>query len=190
VLVGVLALGLWLRGAFGRLVRRRRAGARARRAIAGENRSEVLLRRQGYTIVERQPRRQVVLLVDEEPHPVDVRADWLVERDGRRFVADTKTGRLAPSIDHAPTRRQLLEYRLVYDVVGVLLIDAEANEVHAVTFPGLPGAPPPNAFVRPLLALLTLAVLVVGWARWHGGKEADHAPTEPSARAARAPTSR
>ena len=33
-------------------------------------------------------------------------------------VAEVKTGRLAPRIDTPATRRQLLEYRLAFDVDG------------------------------------------------------------------------
>jgi hypothetical protein len=158
-----LALGMFLRGAVAGRLRKHRAGVRARRAVAGEDRSEALLRRRGYTVLERQPRRRFVILVDDCPHAIEVRADWLVERDGARFVADTKTGRVAPSVEHAPTRRQLLEYRLVYDVSGVLLIDAEANEVRSVLFPGLPPRGS-GAGTRRLVPLLIGCILGLGLA--------------------------
>ena len=63
------------------------------------------------------------------------RADYLVARNVERYVAEVKTGRLAPRIDTATTRRQLLEYRLAFDVDGVLLVDAESAKVHRIVFP-------------------------------------------------------
>ena len=35
---------------------------------------------------------------------------------------------------HAPTRRQLLEYSIAFDVHGVLLVDVEADRVARVEF--------------------------------------------------------
>ena len=41
-------------------------------------------------------------------------------------------------ITHRATRRQLLEYAAVFDVDGVLLVDAEGGRIHRVEFPGRP----------------------------------------------------
>ena len=70
---------------------------------------------------------------------VELRADFLCSRNGRRFVADAKTGRDATGVGCAATRRQLLEYRLAYPVDGVLLVDAERDQVLRVEFEA-PGA--------------------------------------------------
>ena len=67
---------------------------------------------------------------------IALRADLLVERGGRRYVAEVKTGEAAPSLATAATRRQLLEYLIAYRVDGVLLVDAERGSVHEVEFPG------------------------------------------------------
>lgn len=158
VVVAIAAAGAWLSRTLEAANRRRRATIRSRRAVDGENRSEALLARAGYVVLVRQPRLVFALLLDGAPRTVDLRADWLVERDGRRFVADTKTGARAPSLDHAPTRRQLLEYRVAYDVDGVLLIDAETNTVHEVRFPALERPPA----TRPFTSLLPWVLLLVG----------------------------
>jgi hypothetical protein len=126
-----LAYARWLPG-------RRLRVARARGAD-GELRAEPLLRRLGYAVVARQAPVTYDVAVDGAWCAVELRADFLVERDGRRFVAEVKTGRAAPRIDTPATRRQLLEYRVAFDVAGVLLVDVDAGEVHAVEFP-LPGA--------------------------------------------------
>jgi hypothetical protein len=122
-----LALRGWLR-------RRRLASARERGAL-GEVRAEALLRRLGYTILGRQVGVTYGLGVDGERVPVDLRADYVVAEGGRRYVAEVKTGVFAPRIETAATRRQLLEYRIAFDVDGVLLVDADAERVRLIEFP-------------------------------------------------------
>jgi hypothetical protein len=127
VVVVVLLLGqrAWLR-----------AGRRARQrhALACEDRAGDLLRSLGFDIVGRQVRTSFVLTVDGAPIVVELRADYVVSLDDRRFVAEVKSGRIAPRIETAATRRQLLEYRFAFDVDGVLLVDAEAERVSEIVF--------------------------------------------------------
>lgn len=151
LLVGVAALAVlvalatMLHGALDRATRRRELRRRRERGMAGEARAEALLRALGYSVVGRQVAARYGLDVDGDLVAVDLRADYLVERDGRRYVAEVKTGRLAPRLDTPATRRQLLEYRVAFDVRGVLLVDADTGAVRAVTFPLPAGAPPPGA---------------------------------------------
>jgi hypothetical protein len=144
-------LRLWLRGALAR----RSLRARCDRAALGEARAEGLLRRLGYDVLGRQAAGSWVVEVDGRELVVGVRADYLVERGGRRLVAEVKTGRAAPHVESSATRRQLLEYRFAFDVDGVLLVDAEADVVREVVFP-LPVAPasPSRA---PLVAVCAFA---------------------------------
>jgi len=127
----LLAFRVWWESGRGR----RRAQVRARRAGDGENDAEALLIEEGYTIVDRQVRCLWWMIVDGEEEEVELRADLLVEKDGERFVAEVKTGIHAPDPNFAPTRRQLLEYRLAYDPYGILLVDMEREEIMEVSFP-------------------------------------------------------
>jgi hypothetical protein len=131
----------------------------ADRAKHGEARAEVLLRAAGYSIVARQAVGSWTVLSNGAPFAVDLRADYLVSRDRRRFVAEVKTGRLAPRLDTAATRRQLLEYRFAFDVDGVLLVDADAERVSSIEF-GAPAARTGRSAFSPawLLALVIGAV--------------------------------
>ena len=45
-----------------------------------------------------------------------------------------KTGPRATRITTAATRRQLLEYRVAYDVNGVLLVDMDKEQIHEIGF--------------------------------------------------------
>ncbi len=141
LLVGALVVALLLvvvqtaRLAFARSLPRRRLQAARVAGADGEARAEPLLRSLGYAIVARQAPATYDLTVDGEPCAVALRADLLVERGGRRFVAEVKTGRLAPRLETPATRRQLLEYRVAFDVDGVLLVDVDAGRVHTLEFP-------------------------------------------------------
>jgi hypothetical protein len=124
---GGLALRRWLDGRY-----RRRRGARAQRA---ERDAAALLEATGFELLGRQQRQRWALEVDGRAVEFTLIADYLVERGGRRWVAEVKTGERALDLRHGPTRRQLLEYRQAFGVDGVLLVDAEGNSVQRVCFP-------------------------------------------------------
>lgn len=128
VLVVVLLRGWW---------RRARIHARSRRAYRGEREAAALLRARGYTIVQAQAAAEYPVTIDGATVVAGLRADYIVSKNGARFVAEVKTGEHAPSIETAATRRQLLEYEVAFGVDGVLLVDGERGRVHAVAFPTL-----------------------------------------------------
>lgn len=132
---------LWLRGEPSRRARRRVA-----RAIQGEVEGESFVREMGYRVLAVQPEYTWQLLVDGRPARVVLRPDLLVERDGRRYVADVKTGNSAPDPLSSATRRQLLEYLLACKVHGVLVVDIEARRIRSLVFPlgGRPSSAPPT----------------------------------------------
>ena len=113
----------------------RRARARVRRARTGEGDAEKLLQNHGYAVEDNQCRGEVVVKVDGQIRQFEVRADFLVWRQGRRFVAEVKTGDKVIELSHGSTRRQLLEYRRAFDVDGVLLVLPERGLIHHVDFP-------------------------------------------------------
>lgn len=115
-----------------------RLGRNRRRGASAERLAERLLAAAGYTIVAGQQTMTGTLLVDGEPLEFDVRADAIVERDGRRLVAEVKSGEVAV-LTHRATRRQLLEYAWVFRLDGVLLVDTAERRIRRVDFPRLLG---------------------------------------------------
>jgi hypothetical protein len=102
--------------------------------------------------------------VDGAIVPVDLRADYVVEHGGRRYVAEVKSGVFAPRLETAATRRQLLEYRIAFAVDGVLLVDAEEGRVRRVEFP-LPLRAPRGGRLAWLLVGVAAGVLVMAACR-------------------------
>jgi len=130
LVLALLILGWWR--AHTRVARANRH--RQRRARSGEDRAEALLRARGYRILDRQVTARWTLFVDGEPHEVSCRADLLVTRRAQRFIAEVKTGDLAPDPTFPATRRQLLEYQRAFPVDGVLLVDMARQAIHRVSW--------------------------------------------------------
>lgn len=144
VLVALLAIACVAAGAWGALWlrrwwRRRALLRRMRRARHGEERAGDWLEAHGFTVLDRQVTRSGMLMVDGEPAPFLVRADYLVERDGVRAVVEVKTGAVANAAAR-DTRRQILEYAWVYGVDEVHLFDADAQRLQRIAV-GAPEAP-------------------------------------------------
>ncbi len=103
--------------------------------MRGEQEAELLLEREGYEILERQLSEEWLFLCDSKETSFQLRADLLVRKDDRDYIAEVKTGDKAPDLKNAATRRQLLEYALAYDSPTILLVDVERGTIHEVYFP-------------------------------------------------------
>lgn len=128
-----VGVGVWLSAQWQQWVIRRRE----RIADKGEVDAVRLLKRAGYKIVGQQVARRWSLDLDGESVSFEVRADLLVEKKGKILVAEVKTGGRAPDPLYPATRRQLLEYLLVFGGDRILLVDMDARRIHEVVFPDL-----------------------------------------------------
>jgi len=138
---------------------------RARRGLRGEKQAEALLERHGYRVLDRQIAGGYEADLDGESRQVALSADLLVERQGRRLIAEVKTGPKAARFEHADTRRQLLEYQLAFGGDAVLLVDPERETIQEVRFP-LRAAQTENAKSFGALWLWTVLgaiALALGW---------------------------
>ncbi len=109
--------------------RSRRLGRR------GEAHARALLAAAGYAIRDDQCARRYSVRIDGKERLVDLRADFVVERRGETFVAEVKGGTVVNDPLHTPTRRQLLEYEVAFEVDGVLLVDTPNRKILRVEFP-------------------------------------------------------
>ena len=109
-------------------------GSRGRsRGVTGERRAERLLTKAGYRVVDRQVAGQAHVFIDGRRYGVTVHADLAVERDGKRYLVEVKTGQgRRATID--TTRRQLLEYAQVFGAQEQILVDADAGAIHTIRF--------------------------------------------------------
>ena len=112
----------------------RRAGRRhQRRGSRHERVGARLLKKRGYAVVGEQVAGLAHVIVDGERLETTIYADFVVEKRGARYVAEVKGGALR-SATRERTRRQLLEYGLVFDVDGLLLVDVIEKSVVEISF--------------------------------------------------------
>lgn len=102
-----------------------------------ERRALSFLKKHNYRVVSEQRAGTYAVLIDDSPAQIVLRADFIVEKRGRRYVAEVKSGAQSAKVTERATRRQLLEYLLAFDVEGVLLVDMHDARIKRVEFPNL-----------------------------------------------------
>ena len=108
---------------------------RKRTGKRGEAKAIKLLAKHGYKIVQSQVTLPGHLYVDDDRMDFDVRPDYLVEREGVRYLAEVKTGGAA-KVGNRSTRRQLLEYARLASTDTIVLVDATTGTVRKIRFEG------------------------------------------------------
>ena len=98
-----------------------------------EKKAIKLLKKNGYTIESFQTTAKGKLLQDNEIVNFFIRADLIVSKDKKKFIAEVKSGKAA-SIEEINTRRQLLEYSKVFNNKNLILIDTEKNKIKKIEF--------------------------------------------------------
>lgn len=158
VFTAVAAIVVWHFAArHWRTARRRKRAYRARR---GELVARDLLEQWGFTVLAAQVPAVCEYWCDGRMLEASLRADYLVERRSRRYVAEVKTGSVVTSLDHAPTRRQLLEYQIAYRTEGVLLVNVERGELQNVRFHASQRS---SGVIAPLVIGGLLGAAMTGW---------------------------
>jgi hypothetical protein len=168
----LMVLGAALESWWRRTREKSRARAAVKRGLKGERDAEKLLKKLGYTLLARQAPASYGVLVDGEPQAVQLSADFLVELNGKKLVAEVKTGK-AVKLEVAETRRQMLEYQLAFGVDALLLVDMEAKTVKTVRFP-LPKAKSAAAVAAKRMTVRwAMIALVTGTLAWLLARPAD-----------------
>lgn len=123
---------LVLRSAAGRRIARHR-----RQGVGAELAAKKLLKGAGFRTIQEQVTGGYQMLVDGAGTSVHLRADFLVERYRKRYIAEVKSGFESSKVTTRATRRQLLEYCLAFDVQGILLVDMHRSQILEISFPSM-----------------------------------------------------
>jgi len=115
-------------------IRRFKLKRQSKTSRRAESVAQHFLEQQGYKIIATQQRVPIVTKVDGREYQNHVKADFIVQKNGLKYVADVKTGAQVKKPTNADIRRQLLEYYLIYRTDGVLLVDMENNKIHNIEF--------------------------------------------------------
>lgn len=132
-ILGIIVGGFLLYNIF-KILRKKRLRKRMNRARKAEGRALKFLNASGYEILDVQKRVPFVTFVDGKPYKNSIQADYVVTKDGLRYVVEVKTGEEATQVTNTQTRRQLLEYYLIYRPDGILLLDMESQVIREVNF--------------------------------------------------------
>lgn len=106
---------------------------RFRRGEIAEKNAVKFLRHRGYRILAAQLQETIVVYVDGIPQKSTVRADFLVRRGWKTYIVEVKSGQQG-TVRLPHVRRQLLEYKLVYQPDGILLLDMEHRDLQEIRF--------------------------------------------------------
>ncbi len=126
-------LGAWLLRALTRAKKTRALKMISERAKIGESEAATLLQKQGYRILEEQARMPVEMMIGGERYESFIKADFIVEKNHKRYLAEVKTGKQAnPRLPNV--RRQLFEYQNLFETDGILFIDMNNYDIIEVSF--------------------------------------------------------
>ncbi|MCR4430708.1 MAG: hypothetical protein NUV45_06795 [Tepidanaerobacteraceae bacterium] len=133
-IISGIIIGAIITVSYLRYIKKLKTNKRINRAKKSEIKAVELLKKNGFEIIDIQKENTYTVFVDDKPYKATVKADMIVKKGNKTFVAEVKSGESAPSLKSIDTRRQLLEYYLVYKPGGLLLIDMEKNKIRKVEY--------------------------------------------------------
>lgn len=89
----------------------------------------------GYEIIDYQPELFYSYKLNGKTIEKKIRPDFLVTKGNKLSYLEVKSGKAAPDVDFAPTRRQLLEYAIASGESDMLLLNMENESFERVQFP-------------------------------------------------------
>lgn len=135
----------------------------AKRAQAGETGAEKLLRQHGYTILDAQVKQPVGMTVNGRRYESFIKIDYLVQRGGRVYLVEVKTGKQA-NVLLPNVRRQLYEYQNIFRTDGILFIDMNKYDIIEVAFDDTDSRDPSlKAFLGGILLGVLLTVFIYSY---------------------------
>ena len=130
------------------------------------NKLEVLaqsfLEKKGYRIVDEQKTYNHNYEVNGENRSSKLIVDYLVTKNGKKYVVEVKSGKSAISLKDKNSRRQLLEYDFVIENDGVVLLDMENENMQFVKFK-TKAEKKEDVFRKVIIGVALLAILIPFW---------------------------
>ena len=114
--------------------RAKRLKQRFSKSRQAEKEAEKILRKRGYTIIDVQKCKPLLITIGDKIHRYLVRIDYLVRKRGKVYVVEVKSGEKIPYITNRETRRQMLEYYLAYQPSGIILLNMKSRSISEVKF--------------------------------------------------------
>ena len=115
------------------------------------------LESKGYNVIDYQYKTSHIFNVDGEIKESTIIVDYVIEKRGKTFLVEVKSGKEAIFAKQSNTRRQLLEYDYVIENDGLFLLDMENKNLKKVKFT------PKTVTVKknPVLSIILIAIIGV-----------------------------
>lgn len=133
LVVGSLALGIWLYRIFLKVKMKFRMRRIRRQGNSGESSAEDYLRDMGFVEIQNSNTHKFSFWVDDEERHFHLKPDIIAELEGEAWLIEVKNGKDS-SLGNRNTRRQLLEYQINYPHHRVALYDAVVGELFEIDF--------------------------------------------------------
>lgn len=135
---------------------------RFERGLKLETEAENFLRKKGYNIINNQAIYYHNYKVNGNKKQNKLIVDYIAEKEGKTYIIEVKSGKKAISLDDKNSRRQLLEYDVVIDNDGVILLDMENKRVQLVNFQSKAEKQEDN-FRRIILVVALIGIIIPFW---------------------------
>ena len=96
--------------------------------------AEAILRRAGFQILDKCKKQAVITIINGKEHYGNLEADYIVKRQGGKYVVLVHIGEGEPDPNEPNYRRRLLEYERVFSPRGILVLDLNKGLLHRVNF--------------------------------------------------------
>ncbi|SDH29845.1 hypothetical protein [Winogradskyella thalassocola] len=161
VIIGIL-LYIALKLKIAQYNKKRKQKKRFARGLMLENKARGFLQDKGYSIVGEQEQYFHRYKVNNKNFESKIILDYVVEKDGKKFIVEVKSGKSAISVQDKNSRRQLLEYDFVIENDGIFLLDMENRTMKLVKF-YTKAEHQRFYFYKFLLVLATIGILIPFW---------------------------
>ena len=161
IIIGIL-LVITLKYKIEQFNKKRKQKKRFSRGVILENRARGFLRDKGYSIVSEQEICYHRYKVNGKNFESKIILDYVVQKNGKKYIVEVKSGKSAISVKDKNSRRQLLEYDFVIENDGIFLLDMENRVMNLVKF----YSKEDNqnlSFYKFLLIIAVLGVLIPFW---------------------------
>jgi hypothetical protein len=128
------AVGAVLFHFLSRQLRKYVIGKRLRHGRNAEEKAFRIIEAHGFKVVNYQPARDYFMHIDHKKEEVRLKPDFIIEKSGKRYICEVKTGDMATDPSQTSTRRQLLEYFVMIPCDGMYLLDADREQLIRVAF--------------------------------------------------------
>ena len=114
--------------------KRRKQKKRFKRGAVLEEDAKQFLKDKGYKVIDDQSIHYHKFTENGKNIKAQLKVDYVVEKSGKKYLVEVKSGNSAISISNKHTRRQILEYDYVIENDGIFLLDMENREMKLIKF--------------------------------------------------------